>query len=78
MRVLVAGAGGVGFWMALALSRLVPHEIVVYDDDDLSGTGATRLPDVRLFGRPFRKGGENGKRMRSAMACSEDRLFAAG
>lgn len=54
-RILIAGAGGVGFWLALALSRLVPHEIVVFDDDDLSGTGATRLPDVRPFGRPLKK-----------------------
>lgn len=47
-RVVMIGAGGVGFWMATALRRDVPDvELIVYDDDDFEGGfGAQRLPYV--------------------------------
>jgi len=47
-RVVMIGAGGVGFWMATALRRDVPDvELIVYDDDDfVGGFGAQRLPYV--------------------------------
>ena len=48
MRVHIAGCGGVGFWLAVGLSRL-PEErdIVCWDDDDLQGGfGRLRLPSA--------------------------------
>lgn len=53
--ITVAGAGGIGFWTALALSRLASERIVVFDDDALEGSGAERLPNVRPFGRTLGK-----------------------
>jgi hypothetical protein len=53
MNIIVIGAGGVGFWTALALSR--SQRLIVFDDDTLDGTGAERLPDTRIFGRAFDK-----------------------
>mgnify|MGYP001149285152 CR=1 FL=1 len=52
--VILIGSGGVGFWAALAIERM-GERVVVFDDDALEGTGALRLPDVRLFGRAFGK-----------------------
>ena len=42
----VVGLGGVGFWLAVGLSRVVnPEQLHCWDDDTLSGgTGSTRLP----------------------------------
>lgn len=41
----IIGLGGVGFWLTVGLSRLVPvDQIQCWDDDTLEGTGATRLP----------------------------------
>jgi hypothetical protein len=41
------GAGGVGFWTLVALSRSGLQGLKVYDDDDLQGgLGATRLPQA--------------------------------
>lgn len=47
-RVVLVGAGGVGFYLAVALRRDVPDvELIVYDDDNLEGGfGAQRLPYV--------------------------------
>jgi tRNA A37 threonylcarbamoyladenosine dehydratase len=47
-RVVVIGAGGVGFWLTVALRRDNPNlEIFVYDDDNfIGGFGAQRLPYV--------------------------------
>lgn len=47
-RIIMIGAGGVGFWMATALRRDVPDvELIVYDSDDFEGGfGAQRLPYV--------------------------------
>lgn len=47
-RVIVVGAGGVGFGLTEALCRDKPDlEIIVYDDDNfLGGYGAQRLPKV--------------------------------
>jgi len=47
-RVVIMGAGGVGFWLTVALRRDQPNlEIIVYDDDDFEGGfGAQRLPHV--------------------------------
>jgi len=47
-RVVIIGAGGVGFWLTVALRRDCPDlEVVVYDDDNfLGGFGAQRLPHV--------------------------------
>lgn len=47
-RVVIIGAGGVGFWLTVALRRDNPQlEIVVYDDDNFEGGfGAQRLPYV--------------------------------
>lgn len=45
--VVIAGAGGVGFWLAAALARSVDGTVVpmfVYDGDTLSGSGGRRLP----------------------------------
>lgn len=46
MKVHIAGCGGVGFWLAVGLSRLPERqELVCWDDDDLQGGfGALRLP----------------------------------
>ena len=42
----VIGLGGVGFWLTVGLTRIVPaNELQCWDDDTLDGgTGATRLP----------------------------------
>ncbi len=41
----IIGLGGVGFWLAVGLSRIVPpDQLKCWDDDTLTGTGATRLP----------------------------------
>lgn len=42
----IVGLGGVGFWLAVGLSKLIqPDQITCWDDDTLAGgTGATRLP----------------------------------
>lgn len=47
-RIVVIGAGGVGFWLVTALRRDIPNiEIVVYDSDNFEGGfGAQRLPYV--------------------------------
>jgi ThiF family len=46
VRIIVVGAGGVGFWLIPALLR-AGHEVTVYDDDDFSGgSGHLRLPKV--------------------------------
>lgn len=47
-RVIVVGAGGVGFWLTVALRRDKPDlEVIVYDDDNfIGGYGAQRLPHV--------------------------------
>jgi len=47
-RVIVVGAGGVGFWLTVALRRDKPDlEVIVYDDDNFyGGYGAQRLPHV--------------------------------
>lgn len=44
--VHVIGLGGVGFWLAVGLTRVVPPETIhCWDDDTLvGGTGSTRLP----------------------------------
>jgi len=46
--VIIIGAGGIGFWLALAFSRMDEFDnrkIVVYDDDTLhGGNGYRRLP----------------------------------
>lgn len=48
-RVVILGAGGVGFWLATALSRDIKDvPIEVWDDDNFEGgNGARRLPFVR-------------------------------
>lgn len=45
-RVLIIGAGGVGFWLSIALSRAgIEHS--VWDNDDFQGgLGHTRLPAI--------------------------------
>lgn len=48
MKLLVIGAGGMGFYLSLALAK--HYEVFVIDDDLLSGSGATRLPNVNVFG----------------------------
>lgn len=53
--IIIAGAGGVGFWTSLSLSRLLAERIVVFDDDALEGAGASRLLNVRPLGRAFEK-----------------------
>lgn len=47
-RVVIIGAGGVGFWLTVALRRDNPQlDIIVYDDDNFEGGfGAQRLPYV--------------------------------
>ena len=41
----IIGLGGVGFWLTIGLSRMVPaSELHCWDDDTIEGTGATRLP----------------------------------
>jgi len=47
-RIVLVGAGGVGFWLAVALRRDRPDvELVVYDADNFAGgQGARRLPKV--------------------------------
>lgn len=48
-RVIVVGSGGVGFYLALALNRNLPHgvELVVHDADTFEGgLGHSRLPRV--------------------------------
>ena len=42
----VIGLGGVGFWLAVGLTRVIPPDTIqCWDDDTLAGgTGATRLP----------------------------------
>lgn len=47
-RVVVIGAGGVGFWLSVCLRRDVPDvELIVYDNDTFEGGfGAQRLPYV--------------------------------
>lgn len=43
--VWVIGAGGVGFWLAVGLSRASVGQVHIYDDDDLQGgLGHARLP----------------------------------
>lgn len=45
--IVIAGAGGVGFWLAAALARSVDGTVVpmfVFDGDNLSGSGGRRLP----------------------------------
>lgn len=48
-RVVIIGAGGVGFWLTVALRRDCPDvETIVYDDDNfIGGFGAQRLPYVQ-------------------------------
>ena len=48
--VVIFGAGGVGFWLTVALCRSYnPKLITVYDDDTLQGgLGHTRLPSASL------------------------------
>lgn len=44
-KICVIGAGGVGFWVAAALSRDMPNfPIVVFDPDTVEGSGGKRLP----------------------------------
>ena len=44
-RVHVCGLGGIGFWLAVGLSRSDVQNVHGYDDDDLSnGLGHQRLP----------------------------------
>lgn len=47
-RVIIIGAGGVGFWLTVSLMRDKPGlEVIVYDDDTfVGGFGAQRLPHV--------------------------------
>lgn len=47
-KIAILGAGGVGFWLTVALARNGRDErIGVWDDDDFQGgTGASRLPRV--------------------------------
>lgn len=47
-RIVVAGAGGVGFWLTVALCRDLPdYQVEVWDDDTFEGgSGALRLPRV--------------------------------
>lgn len=43
--IFICGAGGAGFWTAVALSRSGILNIKIFDDDDLrGGLGAQRLP----------------------------------
>lgn len=43
--IFICGAGGAGFWTAVALSRSGILNIKIFDDDDLQGgLGAQRLP----------------------------------
>ena len=51
-KVMVLGAGGVGFWMVVALARDLPQvEVEVWDDDTFEGgAGARRLPFVDRVG----------------------------
>lgn len=45
--VVVMGAGGVGFWLAVALARdenLKDIHVHVFDDDTVEGSGGRRLP----------------------------------
>jgi hypothetical protein len=47
-RIHIIGAGGVGFWVAVALAQ-AGVEFTIYDTDDLSGgLGHTRLPRASL------------------------------
>lgn len=44
-KIVVMGAGGVGYWLVLGLCRVVDIPIVVYDHDNFQGgTGFKRLP----------------------------------
>lgn len=47
-RVVILGAGGVGFWLTVALRRDQPElDVTVYDDDNfMGGFGSRRLPQV--------------------------------
>ena len=41
----IIGLGGVGFWLTVGLSRVIPpNNLHCWDDDTLEGTGAARLP----------------------------------
>jgi hypothetical protein len=55
MKILVIGAGGVGWPLATGLAQGLPlgAELVVADDDVMEGSGAARLPKghVSTFGR---------------------------
>jgi|SRR5687767_14559919 len=44
-KIHIVGAGGVGFWLAVGLSRANVGQVFVYDDDNLTGgLGHNRLP----------------------------------
>jgi hypothetical protein len=47
-RVIIVGAGGVGFWLTVSLMRDKPGlEVIVYDSDNfVGGFGSQRLPFV--------------------------------
>lgn len=47
MAIKIIGCGGIGFWLAVGLSR-TGLEVTIFDDDDLTGgLGHTRLPVAR-------------------------------
>lgn len=50
MKIHVIGAGGVGFWFVVSLTKTIGSKLItVYDDDDLTGgLGHTRLPSASL------------------------------
>lgn len=55
MKIIILGAGGVGFWLTTALARQLPlgTKLTVADTDIMEGSGAERLPRGSVFGRTY-------------------------